>query len=398
MKILWVKSDFLHPTNRGGQIRTLEILRAIHKRHEVDYVAFDNPEHPEGLARAGEYCSRPWPVPHKVPDRRTASFALQAIGAVSDPMPLSVRRYQSRAMANRIASLLHAGTFDSLVCDFLFPAPNIPDISQAVLFQHNVESTIWERHVANSSNPLRKAYFGLQSGRMRRFESETCRKAGHVIAVSAIDAERMKQDYGVSRISSIDTGVDFDYFAPPPGVPRTIDLAFLGSMDWLPNIDGVTWFVRQILPLIRRLLPDCSVDIVGRKPGPEIRALAEGDPKLRITGTVPDVRPFLWAAKAAIVPLRIGGGTRLKIYEAIAAGVPVISTSVGAEGLPLRDGEHVVLTDSEQAFADACVRLLENESERHRIACRARDFISSRFSWDSIALQFEEILARGPKP
>lgn len=144
MKILWVKSDFLHPADRGGQIRTLEMLKCLHTRHEIHYVAFDDGQNLEALERSSEYCSRAYPVRHSVPPHRSPRFLGQLVHGLVSPVPVAVKRYTSPRMQRQIWALLEQQKFDKLVCDFLFPAPNIPDISRSVLFQHNVESVIWQ--------------------------------------------------------------------------------------------------------------------------------------------------------------------------------------------------------------------------------------------------------------
>jgi polysaccharide biosynthesis protein PslH len=160
----------------------------------------------------------------------------------------------------------------------------------------------------------------------------------------------------------------------------------------MPNIDGVDYFVREVLPLIRKKLPGCTLSIVGRKPTPAITALTHRDSAIRVTGTVPDVRPYLWGAKLSIVPLRIGGGTRLKIYESMAAGVPVVSTTVGAEGLAVSDPENIRIADTPEHFAAACIDLLKNGGERVRLSNTAYDMVRAKFSWEHVTLRFEDIL------
>ena len=167
-------------------------------------------------------------------------------------------------------------------------------------------------------------------------------------------------------------------------------------MDWLPNIDAVQYFVADILPLIRKKKPDCTVAIVGRKPQDNILALAKYDPGIIVTGTVPDVRPYFWGSSISIVPLRIGGGTRLKIYEAMAARSPVVSTTVGAEGLPISSGETCSLADDPQDFADRCLELLADENRRKRMAQAAWELVSSSFSWEHASRRFEQILENAP--
>jgi glycosyltransferase involved in cell wall biosynthesis len=394
MRILWVKSDFLHPTTRGGQIRTLEIVKRLHARHEVHYIAYDNPSQPEGLQRADEYCSHAYPVTLGVPPRRSLKFVAQLAGNLASSLPLSLSRYCSAAMRNQIAKVLSAEHFDSVVCDFLAPAPNFADMSGVVLFQHNVESMIWRRHVEQAPDPVRKAYFKMQANRMFNWERRMCRAAARVIAVSPQDATVMRELFGIEAVS-VATGVDLDYFRRPPDAPSKADLVFVGSMDWLPNSDGVNYFVREILPLIWQRKPDCTLAIVGRAPSPAMLALAQQDARIHVTGTVPDVRPWLWGASASIVPLRIGGGTRLKIYEAMAAGKATVSTSIGAEGLDVCHPENIRLADTPKAFAKQCVALLQDVQQRESVANEALHLVTSRFSWDVVADEFERLLPVG---
>ncbi|HYL34758.1 MAG TPA: glycosyltransferase family 4 protein [Bryobacteraceae bacterium] len=392
MKLLWVKADFLHPPNRGGQIRTLEMLKRLHSRHEIHYVALHN-GNPDGVALSHEYCSHSYPIEHHIAEKRSIAFAGQLLKGLVSPLPVAVSRYRSDRMKREIEKLLRHQKFDCMVCDFLFPSPNIPDLGACVLFQHNVEATIWRRHASNAPTPAHRFYFNLQARRMLAYESHACRSAKSVIAVSSVDADLMRKEYGVQRVSTVSTGVDIGYFAPPASVPAVTDLAFVGSMDWKPNIDGAAWFVREILPLIRRRRPHCTLTLVGRKPTPELARLAQSDPRIQLTGTVPDIRPHLWGAAVSIVPLRIASGTRLKIFESMAARVPVVSTSIGAEGLPVENATHLHIADTPLAFADRCLELIESREARQCIAEAGWDLVSSRFSWDAVSKEFEGLLA-----
>lgn len=398
MKILWVKTDFLHPTTRGGQIRTLETLKRLHQRHDVHYVTFDDPSQPEGPRRASEYCSRFFTVSHEVPEKKLTSpaFVAQLLAGLISPLPVAVNRWRSQAMRREIERLDAAHRYDAIICDFLFPAPNIPNLSRAVLFQHNVEAQIWRRHAAHASNFLKRLYFQLQARRMEAFEALVCRTVKRVIAVSGEDARLMQSAYGLPQghAQAVDTGVDTAFFEPPaanPPAAAKADLVFVGSMDWMPNIDGVVWFIREILPLIHAERPETSVAIVGRKPAPEILALA-GD-RVHVTGTVDDTRPWLWGSRISIVPLRIGGGTRLKIFESMAARTPVVSTKIGAEGLQVDDGSHISIADQPADFARACCRLLASPEAGRAMAERASDLVRRKYSWESVTSQFEGLIA-----
>ena len=395
MKILWVKNDFLHPTDRGGQIRSLETLKRLHRNHEIHYVAYNDRLQPEGLTRAGEYSTRAYPVEQHVPKRGSPSFFAQLAGNLFSGLPLAVGRYCSAAMKAQIRTVLSENRFDSIVCDFLSVAPNIPDLSRAVLFQHNVETMIWRRHAEHAAGAFKRAYFDMQAERMFRTERDACRKAAHVIAVSANDSAQMRELFGVERISAVATGVDVEYFRRPSdvGAPQH-DLVFVGAMDWLANIDGARFFVREVLPLIRAKRPGCSLVLAGRSPVAELRGFAAEDPLITVTGTVPDIRPYLWSGSVSIVPLRIGGGTRLKIFEAMAAGLPVVSTPVGAEGLDVEHGVNIRLNVDAVSFAESCLALLDDRDLAHSQAAAAFELVSTRFSWSKIAEDFESILRR----
>ena len=392
MKILWVTPAFLHPTTRGGQIRTLEMLRCLHQRHEIHYVGLLGEDGEEGPARASEYCTEAYPVPHQPPAKGTARSYFQAAASLFSGLPVTAARYHSPAAGRLIAQLLASGRFDRAVCDFLIAASYYPDLSRCVLFEHNVETMIWRRYASTARNPVRKLLYQAEAARLGSFEKRVCRMAGHVVAVSEEDAAVIRREFGIAHVSSVPTGVNLEYFARPPASSFVADLVFVGSMDWEPNRDGVRWFLSEIWPLIRTHRPDTRLAIVGRRPPPDLRS---GD-GVTVTGTVPDVRPYLWGSTLSIVPLRIGGGTRLKIFESMAAQTPVVSTTVGAEGLPLQDGRSIRLADTAAEFARACLTLLDDSAQQELLRKNGHELVSARFSWSHAALEFERILESAP--
>jgi glycosyltransferase involved in cell wall biosynthesis len=398
MKTLWVNSNFMHPTTKGGQIRTLEMLRHLHRWHEIHYVAIANPAQPEGPARAHEYSSRSYPFRYAIPDKTSAVFWGQLAGGLFAPTPLAVSRFNPPGMRAFLEDLIRKERFDCAVVDHLAPTSYFPDLPHAIFFQHNVETVIWRRRVEHASGPLRRWYFGLQAARMFEYERRVSLAAGRIVAVSETDAGEMRRLFGVTRVSEIPTGVNIEYFLPPDSrPPGGTDLVFVGSMDWLPNVDGVVYFVRDVLPLIRRRRPECTLAIVGRTPPLNVSQLAAEDPRIRVTGTVPDIRPYLWGSLVSIVPLRIGGGTRLKIYEAMAAKIPVVSTTIGAEGLTVNPPIDIRIADRPEDFAAHCIALLENGEERTRLAGAAWEMVNAQFSWEQVSRCFERIMLDGPR-
>ena len=313
-------------------------------------------------------------------------------------MPLAVSRYASKKLKQKIDALIAIEHYDSIVCDFLSSAPNVSNLGQCVLFQHNVESTIWQRHVEQNRSRVKNLFFRMQAEKMVAYEGKICRNVKHVIAVSEIDAARMKWMFGIENVTSIPTGVDVEYFAPRGAAVPASDMVFCGSMDWLPNVDAVMYFLNEVLPLIRNRLPGATFTIAGRSPDAKVIRAVQGLAGVSVTGKVEDMRPYLWNSKISVVPIRIGGGTRLKIYECMAAGAPVVSTTVGAEGLNYRDGADIVIADSPRTFAAACVRLLTEDATRRAIAGNALQYAQNALSWEAVSRAFEAILDRNRLP
>jgi glycosyltransferase involved in cell wall biosynthesis len=226
---------------------------------------------------------------------------------------------------------------------------------------------------------------------MFNWEKTACTTAAHVIAVSALDEQIMRGRFGAPSISTVGTGVDLEYFAAPETRTVEFDLTFVGSMDWMPNVDGIHWFLSEVFPIIVASKPDVRLAIVGRNPPPSVTGASDGR-RVTITGTVPDVRPFLWGSSVSIVPLRVGGGTRLKIFEAMAAGTPVVATTIGAEGLPVEHGRSILIADTAQEFAAECLRLMNDSQEAKTVSATALELVRTGFSWERVTCDFEQVL------
>ena len=391
MHILWLKTELLHPVDKGGRIRTYQMLRALKQEHRITYLALDDgTAAPDAAAKADEYCHELVRVPFAPARKGSPAFYLDLARNLVSPLPYAVARYQSGAMRRAIVEAVRRKHVDVVVCDFLAPSVNVPGELgvPAVLFQHNVESMIWERHAQVATGAVRKWYMGEQWRRMQRHEASECRRFDQVIAVSPQDAEVFRSQFGVERVSDVPTGVDVEYFSPRGlETQQGNRLVFTGSMDWMPNEDAMLWFVEAILPRVRARVPDVTLSIVGRNPPARIRALG-GHDGVEVTGSVPDVRPYLERAAAFIVPIRIGGGTRLKIFEAMSMGRAVISTAVGAEGLPVTHGVDTLLADDPVTFADAVVAVLQDPDHAARLGARAAAKVRAEFGWQAVADRF----------
>jgi sugar transferase (PEP-CTERM/EpsH1 system associated) len=394
MRILWVKTELLHPVDKGGKIRTYHMLKELKRDHHITYLTLDNGcADSNACELAKEYCNELVIVAHKEREKFSVGFYAELAMNLVSRLPYAIKKYESPAMWREISDRTRGAVFDVLVCDFLAPAVNVPrDVScPTVLFQHNVEAMIWRRHYQVQMNPVKRIYLYSQWRKMLAFERGACRRFDCVVAVSREDREVMQQ-YGANNVHDIPTGVDTDFFRPNKckSLQRN-NLVFTGSMDWLPNEDAISYFIDEIFPLIRQSIPDITLTVVGRSPYPSLLARSKKEPSIVVTGRVEDVRPYIDAAAAYVVPLRIGGGTRLKIYEAMAMGKPVISTSVGAEGLPVHNGKDLLLADSPQEFAAAVIRTLLDERFAAELGNQAGRLVRDNFGWNNVAKSFVAI-------
>ena len=395
MHIVWLKTELLHPLDKGGRIRTYQMLRHLAREHRVTYLTLDDGNRDvDAIERAAEYCTDLIRVPVRTSTKRSLRFYGELARNLASPLPYAVAKYRAPAMEAEILRTVASKAVDLIVCDFLAPAVNVPAglPVPTVLLQHNVEAVIWQRHAAVASHPLLRAYLRGQWRRMHRFEGAQCRRFDHVVAVSPEDGACFSREYGLRDVLHVPTGVDTEYFRPTGTIGGDpYEVLFTGSMDWMPNVDAVQYFADAILGRIADEVREASFSIVGRNPSPAVQALAEKSSRIRVTGTVPDVRPYLERAAVVVVPLRVGGGTRLKIFEAMAMEKAIVATSIGAEGLPVRHGEHLLIADTPTDFAAAVTRLLRDPPYATALGRRAAELVRSRFGWEHAAACFGDI-------
>lgn len=398
MRILWLKTELLHPVDKGGKIRTYNMLKELKPAHHITYLTLDDGSAPPSAAeQATEYCHELIRIPHRTTAKFSLAFYSELASNLLSSLPYAIKKYVSAGMRLELVKQVNTGQFDVVVCDFLAPAANLPaDLScPTILFQHNVEAIIWRRHFEVQKNAAKKAYLRGQWRKMQKFEAEMCRQFGAVVAVSVEDRDTMITEYGVDNVYDIPTGVDVDFFRPSGHLPvRPNTLIFTGSMDWLPNEDGIRYFTEEIMPLIRREIPGVTLTVVGRDPYPALVELSKRDESIIVTGRVDDVRPYMEQACGYIVPLRIGGGTRLKIYEAMAMEKAVVSTTIGAEGLPVKNGQELILADSNEAFANAVVKVLMKPDFAGNLGRTAAATVRQKFGWRKVAENFASIAQR----
>lgn len=398
MRILWVKHGTLFPPDTGGRKRTWSMLREIVRAgHQVHYLGLKTTRTLiSDSERDDSYAGRKTWIDHRETVKGGISFFAELLcNLVFSKRPYVLDRYRSAAWREAIQR--HSLDADVVVCDFLTPALNFNGLRPScpvVLFQHNIESQIWKRLADTARQPLKRVYLTMQYQRMWRAEKDLSQWFDGIVTVSPEDSAFCTSSYGLQRVlGDVPTGVDVDAFQPPNHLTKAPVIGFLGSMDWMPNMDGVQWFVREVLPKVREQIPQIRLKIIGRNPPPSIRALAT-DPSIEVTGTVPDVQPHVHGCRVIAVPLLAGGGTRIKIFEAMAMGIPVISTTVGAEGLPVTHGSEIEIADGVEAFARGTLKLLADSECVVSMAMRARVLMEHSYSWRSAAEKFINLCGR----
>lgn len=393
MRMLWVKADKLLPVQNGGNIRSYHVLRYLAVRHELTFFSYyagkQDPEYERALER-----ELPGSIALCTGKKELSGVArgLDYVANLGAGAPYAVGRFAHARVRRQIEDWFRERRFEVAVCDFLDAAVNFPEQLDipSVLFQHNVESEIWRRHFETAGSAAHRALYGMEFRKMVSYEQSAVRKFQHVVAVSQNDRALMSRWVDKSRITVIPTGVDLTHYAPDanPREPAPL-VTFVGAMDWEPNVDGVDYFCGDIWPAILKEVPDARFRIVGRNPGRRVERWASKS--VDVTGRVPSVVEHLRESAVVVVPLRIGGGTRLKIYEAMATAKAVVSTTVGAEGLDVEHGRDIILADDAHAFSQAVIMLLRDPSLRKRYE-RAATETAGRYDWPAIGQRFSEVL------
>lgn len=394
MKILWVKAGGLVPPDTGGKIRSYNILRELARQHSVTFFSFYSAHDGDVHSSLQEIFDQVICVPLSLPRPKSSGELRDYILRLFSSEPYGITKYCRPEVRRRLHALIGEQSFDVIVCDFLSAAGVVPWDwpGPKILFTHNVEAVIWRRHYEVAANPLWKAISWVEWRRMEAAERRYLQLADHVLAVSDADRDAFASFLNPKKLTVIPTGVDVDYFQPLPVEEVPNSLAFIGSMDWLPNEDAILYFVEAIFPLIKQQCPEVFLEVVGRNPSRKLQAAAEREKSMRLTGWVEDIRPFVARAAVCIVPLRIGGGTRLKIFEAMAMGKAVVSTIVGAEGLPVESGQDILLADAPNAFAQSVIALLRDSHLRRRLQTGARSLVQENYSWKRVAASFARTL------
>lgn len=394
LKVLFLSQRFLFPQDTGGKLRTSNILEHLNKRFSLTVISnVESPKDDPYAKQMDRLCDKFIPVPWVEPRRYSFRFYWEIFKKQFSIYPVTMLNDFSPELEEAVLKELNTVKYDLAICDFMQStlnfrhANNIPRI----LFQHNVETTISQRHMQRSKDPISKLFWWLQFRKMFHHEKKQSSLFDTVIAVSDADKQRMEEWYKLNNVRTIPTGVDTDFYSMNGKTKEEKQIVFVGAMDWLPNNDAMYYFLEKIFPIIQKEEPDVNFVIVGRNPSPQLERFAKSYSNVIVTGWVEDTRPYISDSAVFLVPIRIGGGTRMKIYEGMAMGKAIVSTTVGAEGLPLKHSEHVFLADDERGFADQVVNLLRDEQLRKQIGEQARRYVYENFRWEKVADVFAEI-------
>ncbi len=400
MRILFLTPQFPDPPHKGTTLRNYNLITGLAAQHEIDLLSFA--ETTPAMSALGQLCRRVTTVsiPHRPNWRR-------ALDTVVSPWPDMGLRLWSRSFQQQLAKWMHDGRYDVLQVEGLElaryiltlarPAGTREHLPLIVFDDHNAEYLLQQRmaeaEIAAHGWNAGAVYSSVQWRKLHRFERRVCGCADRVVCVSMADAAAIRQLDPASRICVIPNGVDTIFYQREKVVPLALPppvLVFTGTMDFRPNVDAVLWFSQEVLPLIKQQQPAVRVYIVGQRPHARLDGL-RADPAITITGAVDDTRPYIAAATVYLVPLRMGGGTRLKVLEALSLQAPVVSTTLGAEGFGLKNGQELVLADEPAEFARAIVELIQDRGRAQALGAAGRAFAVQHYDWRRIVPLFEDV-------
>ena len=404
LRVLVVDEEIPFPLTSGKRIRTYNLLRHVARRHAIKFLCHRNMEESErdeakqafdDLGIETVFLERDLPIQTLLTPKLKLLFQLTK--NYFSHYPFLVQKHVSKELCDRISEFVDGDEIDLVHFEWTPYAAVADEIGHKnfskpwVIDAHNVESLIWKRYIENENNPIKRMLIRHQWKKFDRFEKHAFQSASEMIFVSEPDSKIAADDYGCENRNVVDNGVDTEFFQPSSEYSRNPnELLFLGSLDWRPNVDGVQLLLEKILPEIVKHKPDVHLNIVGRKPADWLVDLIADSGHATLHADVPDVRPFLQKCGMLVVPLRIGGGSRLKILEALACETPVVSSRVGAEGLDVVPGKHFIAAE-EDTMASEVVKAIENQDELKSTAREGREIVLNQYDWKVLSKRLEQL-------
>jgi glycosyltransferase involved in cell wall biosynthesis len=395
LNIVLVDEELPYPPNSGKRSRTLNLTLRLARRHRITYVCHRNAD-PNEARRAEVFFARHGietrVVERTVPRKSGPVFWCRLAGNLLSPLPYSVVTHTSRGLRRALKCIATENTVDLWHCEWTPYVASLKGLQgPRVVVAHNVESVIWRRYAATEPGALRRWYILSQCRKWESFERKTLRDVQRTVTVSDLDAARLRDDFGVRAIDVVENGVDTMYFQPQTVRREPRRLLFLGSLDWRPNLDAVSVLLDRVFPEVRTHERSARLSLVGRNPPAWLVRRAAAEPGVELHANVPDVRPYLASCGMMVVPLRVGGGSRLKILEALACGTPVVSTRIGAEGLSLQAGRHLTVVEGIEDLAPALATAILSPRPAVQQAERGRQEVVRLYDWDTLAERLDAV-------
>jgi sugar transferase (PEP-CTERM/EpsH1 system associated) len=395
MKLLFLTPQRPYPPHQGTTIRNFNLIKELARRHQIWLLTFLEPDQPTDHGPLIGLCQAVETVP--APTRSTATRLRQMLGTNRPDMGW---RLWSTEFEARLQARLQTTGIDVVHIEGIEMAPYLPTIRQfapqarIIYDDHNAEWMLQQRNFSvDIKNPRRwiaAAYSLVQTLRLKRYERWVCQQADGVVVCSRADQQAIEQLDASLKITLVSNGVDLETYANYSGQVIPFDLVFTGKMDYRPNIDAMLWFADQVLPRILAERPQTTLGIVGQRPHSRLDRL-KASPAITITGYVDDILPYIAGAGVYIAPFRVGGGTRLKLLEAMAMRKPIVATTVGAEGYPVSAGREMILVDDPAGMAAAILKLLEDEDARRQLGQQAGQFVQAHYSWQALVPRLERL-------
>jgi sugar transferase (PEP-CTERM/EpsH1 system associated) len=389
MRVMIVTPSLPYPLIWGFGIRVYQIIKYLAERHHVTVLAYAGPQDAANVAALRETGATICPVVRDEPS--TAAKRRAQLSSLLSPRSFQRQSLESPAMQAAIDRTLATDRFDVIqVESSQMSGFNYGPDTPLIVDEHNIEYELLYRTFKTERSPLRKLFNWVEYRKFRRDEQRSWKMADGCIVTSDREAIIMREHAPKSPSIVVPNGVDVEYFQPSSVTPDPNSIVFVGVMHYRPNVDAAVYFIRDILPHLQRERPELKFTIIGAEPADELQRLAS--PHVILTGKVPDTRPFVARAGAIVVPLRMGSGTRLKVLEGLAMGRPLVSTSLGAEGIEAVDGQHLLLADEPRAFAHAVSRVLDDHALSRNLGRDGRALVAARYSWTSVLSHLEAFM------
>lgn len=388
-----VDGDAPYPTTSGKRLRSLNLVLPLAKRHRLTYLFRATPGHPDREASINflrDHGIEPLPVDQPLPRKGGVMFGLRLAANLLSPLPYSVASHLGTPLRQAVAAHAASRKVDLWHLEWSGLFPLLPTGVRSVISSHNIDTLIWKRYYETETNHLKRWYVHNQWRKYENFERRVFHAVDRVMTVSEPDAVLAKSLFGLSRVDVVDNGIARPFFEEITGIRDPYRILFLGSLDWRPNHDGLRLLLDDLFPRVRQAESRATLAIVGRSPPAwlieRVRACAGAE----LHADVPDVRPWLAGSGVLAVPLRVGGGSRLKILEALAAGLPVVSTAVGAEGLEIVAGRDYTAAELPD-MADALLAAMRDPEQQRQRAQTGRQLVLERYDWRGLADKMERV-------